>query len=133
MNMIFLKLGLQDIELPPPGMPSWLVALFILLGCILLLCVFLLWRKRQNPLNRARRLLQALSTSSPDPDEIAKILRQGLQVRRLKQACLPEDFIRRLDQARFSPAACDAKTFKALKTQALQLLLDASSTPEHSA
>ncbi len=124
MNSMLLKLGLQDIELPPQGLSAWLVALIVLLGFVLLLLVLLVCRKRQYPLNQAKRQLLGLSTTSPDPDEIAKILREGFQVRQLKESGLPEDFIQRLQQARFSNETCNPETLIALKNEAQTLLMD---------
>ena len=118
--------GLQDIELPPQGLSVWLVALIILLCFILVWYLFSAWRKRQQPLNQAKRQLQALSMTSSNPDQIAKILRDALQVRRLKEGGLSEDFIQRLQQARFSSEACSIEKCVALKKDALRFLMERS-------
>jgi len=110
---------LQDIELPntaPPN-PVPLAGLALLL----ILAAFGLWFRlyRRNPLNRAKRQLRR---PPHDPHQIAALLRLGFQVKRLEDAELPIDFLRRLEQCRFSAAPCQAKTLQDLQKQALSLL-----------
>ena len=115
---------LQDIELAPAASNDHL--LFIVIGLVALLTLLILirlWYKRQHPINKAIRQLDKLPDDPVDPSQIAKILKQALQLKRLADShLLPHEFIQRLDQARFSPTPCQAKTYLSLKREAKNLL-----------
>lgn len=121
---------LHDIELPPAGLTDSMLALIAFTILLLLVLAGFYGHRRQQPLARAKRQLRRLSntcsisnsSTAPDPDQLARILRQGLQVQRLKDSQLPEYFILRLQHARFSSEPCSPKTYSDLNNEALVLL-----------
>ncbi len=127
MAKIDMASGLQDIELPPDGVSIGFVVLGLMLVLVFLLLLIWLYYTHQKPLKRARKQLQALTESTVNADNIVCILREGLQVKQLKNSELPDDFILRLEQARFSAEAYDSVTLMDLKHEALLLLTKISS------
>jgi len=122
MKMAQINSGLRDIELPPDGMSTGLVVLGLVLILSLLSLLIWFYYQYQQPLKRARRQLLALTENTLEADRISQILCKGLQVRQLKNSALPEDFIRRLEHARFSSGVFDTDTLLAIKNEALLLL-----------
>lgn len=118
---------LYDLELPNTGFSTmdthsiWLIAIMVLF--VLIIAVAIGYRhQRQQPLAYAKRQLSLLSINEPDPHALAAILRQGLQVQRLKDSTLPKDFLQRLEKARFSAQPCSTELFTHLKEEAQHLL-----------
>jgi hypothetical protein len=122
MKMAQINSGLRDIELPPDGISTGLVVLGLVLILSLLSLLIWFYHKYQQPLKRARRQLLALTEKTLEADRISQILCEGLQVRQLKNSALPEDFIQRLQYARFSSGVFDTDTLLAIKNEALLLL-----------
>ncbi|KAG1665693.1 hypothetical protein GQR58_019193 [Nymphon striatum] len=75
------------------------------------------WFKRRNPVFRAVRQLRHLSDENPDPNNLANILRDGLQVQSLSDAQLPDEFLKRLNKACFSSEPCNPEEYAALKSE----------------
>lgn len=102
---------LQDLQLPPEPLPMvvwWFVAFAV---CLLLAGLFWYWRKRQHPVARALRQLAHLPDDSPNPAQLAVILREaGVASPAL------------LNHARFAPTPCTPETFVTLKREARSLL-----------
>jgi hypothetical protein len=102
---------LQDLELPPPPLPDYLLWLAIAAGIALLAGMIWYWRKWRHPLARALRQLDRLPDDPPNPARLATIMQTaGLRP--------PQS----LDHARFAPTPCSAATFAALKREARILL-----------
>jgi hypothetical protein len=133
--------NLQDLELPPPPLPDYLLWLAIGAGIALLAGVIWYWRKWRHPVARALRQLDRLPDDSPNPARLAAIMWAALKNPLTPQPPLPqgargskkryslspsplegEGFFQRLDHARFAPTPCSAETFAALKREARTLL-----------
>lgn len=102
---------LQDLELPPPPLPEYLLWLAIFAGIALLAGAVWYWRKWRHPVARALRKLDRLPETPPNPTQLAAILRK---------AGLRPPFS--LDHARFSHTPCSTATFAALKREVRILL-----------
>lgn len=113
---------LQDIELPPVNSPDYMLTLIVLITGILLVVAGLYLYKQQQPRPRAIRRLRLLANTTPTPNELAEILRDGLQIQKLTDGQLHEGFLQRLNKARFSAEPCTPKAFKSLKKEALAYL-----------
>jgi len=114
---------LHDIELPSTGLPSFILALLIIAALCMLLFIMYYVYQQQRPLARARRHLRLLSPSECNPHALARLLQQGLQVKRLSNsAALPTGFLQRLDQARFAAHPCTLENFTQLKDEAQRFL-----------
>lgn len=113
---------LKDIELPPTDFTVYILILLVVLSVILFLLLGSCWFKRRKPLFRATRQLRHLSDENPDPNNLATILRDGLQVQKLVDANLPDEFLKRLNEACFSSQPCSPEEYAALKTEVKALL-----------
>lgn len=114
--------SLQDIELPPTDFTGYVIILVVVLIVALFLLLGSCWFKRRKPINKAIRELQLLSDDNLDPNKLAKILRDGLQVQKLEDAQLPEGFLQRLNEACFSSQPCSTEKYAALKNEVKVLL-----------
>jgi hypothetical protein len=113
---------LHDIELPSTGLPSFILVLLVIAGIFILLLMMYYGYQQQRPIARAKRNLRLLSTAKSNPHALARLLQQGLQVKRLSDSALPKAFLQRLDQARFSAYPCTLAHFMQLKEEALVFL-----------
>lgn len=112
---------LHDIELPAISLSPTILLLLILVTLLVLLAIAYAIYQQQRPIVRAKRQLHLLSTKA-NPQALATLLQQALQVKRLNDSSLPEDFLHRLDQARFSADPCSLQTFLYLKQYAHDFL-----------
>lgn len=113
---------LHDIELPTTGLPDFMLVLFVLITLLLLIMMGRYYYQQQRPIARAKRQLRLLASTQANPQALAIFLQQGLQVQRLSESGLPEDFLQRLDQARFAAYPCDLETFMQLKDEAQRFM-----------
>ncbi|HHL18484.1 MAG TPA: hypothetical protein ENJ33_01975 [Thiothrix sp.] len=109
---------LHDIELPATGFPSFILVLLVIIAIFILLLIIYYGYQHQRPIARAKRHLRSLSTAESNPHALARLLQQGLQVKRLSDSSLPKAFLQRLDQARFSAHPCTLADFMQLKDEA---------------
>lgn len=113
---------LHDIELPATGLPNLILVLLVIAGIFILFLMLYYTYQYQRPTARAKRHLRLLSTAKSNPHALARLLQQGLQVKRLSDSSLPKAFLQRLDQARFSAHPCTLASFMQLKDEALNFL-----------
>ncbi len=114
---------LQDIELAPiPPDYSWLILPISLVGLLMLIASIWFWQHYQQPLRKGIRQLDKLTDKPINPTAITKIMLHSLQVKRLADSSLPEEFIQRLEVAQFAAQPCSSKQYLALKQEAKRLL-----------
>jgi uncharacterized iron-regulated membrane protein len=113
---------LHDIELPSASLPDFILVLLVLIALFLLGIMGRYYYQQQRPIARAKRQLRLLASTQANPQALATLLQQSLQVQRLSESALPEDFLQRLDQARFAAYPCDLETFMQLKDEAQRFM-----------
>ena len=97
---------LHDIELPATSLSPAILLLLTVVALLVLLIIAYTIYHQQRPIVRAKRRLRLLSTTEANPQALAMLLQQALQVKYLNDSSLPKDFLHRLDQARFSADPC---------------------------
>lgn len=105
--------SLHDLELPPTPLPDYLWWLLALTALLLLVGLWLLWRKWHHPAARALRQLAAL------PDDPAALPQLNAT---LRNVVTDRAFLTRLDHARFAPTPCSPEEVATLKREARVLL-----------
>lgn|GEM_PF-5678711 len=133
-----LDAGLLDVELPAPEALAAVELLpWLALVALLLLAGWLLWWWLYSPRGLAHRRLRQLARIARDGElaprdvalHLAHALRQGLGLSRLSPrtpapalpaelACRWQDFVLRLEAARFAPGGCPPENLRALLAEA---------------